>query len=659
MMKSQVQIMLRVEQGLLLDVQAAYPRLVGVDKDKIRIASLVKDRGLGFFTLDLPNLTAILLDGLENGRLSLQGPCSSARSKKIRVPKLFSGLWLRVFDNDGVLRSEPDVNSIAFLYQLSCIGKKVEVPCTRQRVIDTMEEYHGIERTTRSPTLQWVSDELDPDRIGHTVHFRDGMDVDLPLFPDSTPGTDWKLRRLIGNLEHVCSQFAAALGTPDVYELSNEQEDRRSKVALRHGPGAVSDAKAGSSKYSFPTWPDKLQHYFPFDAFGCFSLNHFMDRDYPSTNELPSELKSVPKTAKAPRLIAKEPTCYQWTQQLLGRFLTDKVDRIFKGDFVTIRDQSPSQRMVVAASKSGELCTIDLSSASDRLSCWLVERVFRGNKIFLELLHATRTRYTVDRISPETSYLKLRKFSTQGSALTFPIQSVIFLCCALAVLPRERTLENYRKKWRSSVRVFGDDIIIPTTRYDEMKLLLHYLGLKVNDGKSFHRGLFRESCGMDAYNGYDITPSKPKTFVSDKPTSCSAVIDYTNNLFHKGYWHAAAALESTLPKKILRSLPVVGRDVGILGRASFVGSYSDHLDKRWNDKLHRFEVKAYSTWNTSRRKPTGGYDAIFQYVTERPRPDTIWEHGIASKPKTRDGNRWVAVQDLSVTSPLVRGKCTV
>jgi hypothetical protein len=321
-MKSQEHVLLLVEEGLLTDVSLAYPQIEGLARDLSRITSLVKNRGLGSFTLDLPNLDTLLLEGLEKGRLVLRGPCSHARSKKVKVPRLFSGLWLRVFDSSGVLLEEPDVTAIAFLRQLCCLGKKIVVPCAPHRVKAAMEEYHGIESRTRTSTLEWGSDVLDPDGRHHTVRFHDGMVSDLHLDPSLEGERCESVTELLGNLEHVCSKVSAAFGTPDVYALSNgEGRDAGAVSGLRHGQGAVSDNKRGNDKFHFPNWPDKLQHYFPFDGFGVLNHNHFEDRTYPSPHEPPSKLCQVAKTAKAPRLIASEPTCHQWTQQLLAGYL--------------------------------------------------------------------------------------------------------------------------------------------------------------------------------------------------------------------------------------------------------------------------------------------------------------------------------------------------
>nr|QDH89373.1 MAG: hypothetical protein H4Bulk461353e2326_000002 [Leviviridae sp.] len=160
-MKSQVNVLLHVSSGILTDVQKAYPSLKGLDLDFKTLTLLCRNRDLTVYTLDLPNLDAILLDGLEKGRLTLGGPLSRAVSKCTKVPRLFSGLWKRVFDNDGCLRPEVDPLAIFFLRQLSCLGKKLATECSNHRVKATVGEYHGIERRLREPSCRWDLDRVD------------------------------------------------------------------------------------------------------------------------------------------------------------------------------------------------------------------------------------------------------------------------------------------------------------------------------------------------------------------------------------------------------------------------------------------------------------------------------------------------------------------
>jgi hypothetical protein len=160
-MKSQANALLHVLTEFLLgDVLSAYPALEGIDLDVKRIALYCQTRGLALFTLDLPNLDAILLDGLENGRLRLSGPLTRRVSKKVKVPRLFSGLWLRVFDRDACLRQEVDITALYFLRQIACLGKKISVECSEDRVEAVLEEYHNVERELRRPSLDWDADIL-------------------------------------------------------------------------------------------------------------------------------------------------------------------------------------------------------------------------------------------------------------------------------------------------------------------------------------------------------------------------------------------------------------------------------------------------------------------------------------------------------------------
>jgi hypothetical protein len=641
-MKSLEDILVKVVGGILTDYFLAYPSTRGLIRDYMRVTHNVKNRGIGFFTLDLPSLDALLTRGLADGRLTLSGPCSHAVSKKVLVPRLFSGLWLRIFDKSGSLRDEPCIDSILFLRQLCCLGKKLELPCSKGRVSLCIKEYFDVENECRSPSLNWDGDELILRGHGHGLHFRDGLAVrDPDLFGscqnDSERGTD--LAGILSNLEHVCALGSRTFGSPDVYSLTGSDSGRA--LGLSHGPGSVSDLNyRRETKYSFYNYPDKLDRFFPHDAFGA--LNASNAGDY-RNHELPSKLMSVPKTAKGPRLIASEPSSNMWCQRIVAG-LFSKFFQSFRGDFVTLDNQMKSRVLVEQASLDGSLATIDLSSASDRLSCWTIERAFRGNILMLSLLHSVRTRWTVDMVSDSKSYLRLKKYSTQGSALTFPIQSYIFLMCCLAVMPRQRTLEEYRQKYGKSVRVFGDDIIVPNDRYADLTALLTYLGLKVNDQKSFSSGYFRESCGLDAYKGYNVTPVKPKQLVPTDPSSISSLRDFSNNLHKAGFWNAASAALSSLPRFVLRLSPVVDMEAGLPGIASFCGKDSRHLDKRWNEHLHRFEVRVLSFTDKARRKYTGGVEGIFQYVIERPSPETKWVHGINPRAQTVMSKQWAPLQ---------------
>jgi hypothetical protein len=258
-------------------------------------------------------------------------------------------------------------------------------------------------------------------------------------------------------------------------------------IGFKHGPGAVSERLKNWEKSQFPYWSDKLEVLFPFELCGKSAGN---DRDRPINHELASRLIWVPKTYKGPRLIAAEPASHQWCQQSILSFMNEQFKKHFKGFFIDLRDQSKSNDLVLSASRDRSLATVDLSDASDRLSCWTVERALRRNPSLLHHLHAARTRLLSDNISQEPSFLKLKKFASQGTATTFPVQSLVFLIIALTASVNGKITWTKLWKLRNQVRVFGDDIILPTPGYERLIRIMDLLGLKVNVAKSYAHGHF-------------------------------------------------------------------------------------------------------------------------------------------------------------------------
>lgn len=627
-MKSQASVLLHVLKGLFKDASLAYPELKeSFLKDYERIALYYRKRGLALFTLDLPNLDSLLLEGLESGRLSLNGPLSRRVSKRIQVPRLLSGLWLRVFDKSSCLCKDVDSTALAFLRQISCIGKRLQVECSPERVQTSIRNFLNVERELRKPTLQWADDSLNVCGKLHNLSLSDCVasadrlcDTSGDLYGLSGGSAGLQIgtncpdsRQILDQVQQVADLVSEALGqfSPLLYSIQLEGMGRG--LGTRHGPGAVAERMEQPDKGDFPFWPHKLEQRFPFELFG---KPIGFTRDRPLNHEVPSRLICVPKTAKGPRLIAAEPVAHQWCQQLIRSWLDERLRVLFRGDFIDFRRQNLSGDLVIQASLDRKLATVDLSDASDRLSCWTVERMFRLNPSLLIALHAARTRWLRQDIDASCdSFIKLKKFASQGTATTFPVQSIVFLIIALASAMGDGKVTMERLlKLRSVVRVFGDDIILPTHGYARLNRIMELLQLKVNMAKSYKDGQFRESCGVDGYAGNDVTPVKPKTLVADGPASCQAVIDTTNNLFNKGYWHASYNLQTTIPVHVQRGLRVVARtDAGFAGLTSFSGSDESHLRTRWNKRLHRNEVRIWSISPKTAKRDRQGFGVLLDF----------------------------------------------
>nr|UJQ84968.1 MAG: hypothetical protein 3 [Leviviridae sp.] len=610
-MKSQSSNLLSTVAGICKDIQRAYPAMKGLSRDLERLSRLVLERGLGVFTLDLPRLDSLLIQGLESGRLCAKG--SKTFSKQYAVPILFSGLYMRIFNRDMRLRDDADVNAIAFLRQILCLGKKIEIPCSHRRTSDAIKDYIHVEQNLPLPSLSWGQDILDCHDGRNSPNLCDNLADDLPLYSELNAGSNAGIKLLLQRCQRFADFVSDQLGTycPDCF-IAERTKDRQ-RLGLRHGPGAVAE-KSGRffDKFLFTSWSPKLSVLYPWETMGKMPNDQ---RAKPVSHEVPSRLICVPKTAKGPRIIAAEPSEHMFCQNLMADWLTDRINDTFMRHFINLKDQTLSQAMVTKASLDRKLSTIDLSSASDRLSLYILERVFRRNPSILKGIHASRTRWL--RL-PNGECIELKKFASQGTALTFPIQTIVFWIIAMAACHDGSPFPKFVRKMSGLVRVYGDDIIVPTARYAETVELLSACFLKVNVEKSFSNGYFRESCGMDAFKGYDVTPIKPKTTVSGNPAACQAVLDTVNNLFYKGYWNASEQLKQRQPPRTFK-YGVVGRTAGATGYGSFsFGTYIDQWLKRY---LNFFEdIKR----RTGRSENDAQYDE--PVVTKSVRQDMVPRH---------------------------------
>jgi hypothetical protein len=389
--------------------------------------------------------------------------------------------------------------------------------------------------------------------------------------------------------------------------------------------------------------------------FGFANYDHwvsFLTSDAQHTlyqeHEPASKLIAVPKTLKGPRLIASEPVSHQWCQQSILDFLTSSLHKTPISASIHFRDQRFNQDLAKKASHTQSHATIDLSSASDRLSCWLVERIFRRNPTLVEALHASRTRWvsnTIDKRSP--SHHKLRKFACMGSACTFPIQSYVFCVLAVSSVLFARNIRPSIRSIRqaaSEVLVFGDDMIVPTDAWEHLQGLLRDLGLKVNHAKTFVSGRFRESCGLDAWDGSDVTPTYTITYPDvSRPESIASSVETHNNFVKRGWFGVADYAKSRVLAQ--RALPIAHVPIG----SGFFGWYdhkwlgNDLLRKRYNPETMQVERRLCVVESTQRRKPIESNCQLLQYFTEvRPVDYIVGERlGKANRSRTSIRARWV------------------
>lgn len=380
-----------------------------------------------------------------------------------------------------------------------------------------------------------------------------------------------------GLLDHVKKTVSIVFGGP-LSEIDKMIYD--GDLIPKHGPGKTADYRIGNQKWMQTVWHDRLEYLFPYlemvlpNARHHYLLNQVEFRA--PSEELPVRLVDVPKTHTTPRLIAIEPTCMQYVQQAISIPLRDLLERDSRSKhFIGFAEQWPNQAMAQIGSEDGSFATLDLSEASDRVANWHVEELFADFPHFLEGIQACRS--TTAKL-PSGEVIPLLKFASMGSAMTFPIEALVFSAIALSACVKAdslpQTMSSYRK-YIDRVRVYGDDIIVPTDKAEIVIETLETFGYRVNRNKSFWTGEFRESCGKEYWKGMDVSIVR---FRKRLPTSRRDVDELVstvatrNLLFQAGLVHTAALLDDVL-EPILKWFPYVAETSPILGRIHPLGYY--------------------------------------------------------------------------------------
>lgn len=634
--------------AVFLDIAAWAPDLrPALERDYERLVQVSLTRGVSFVMIDMPEVGKVLDHSLSRGWFPYDSlpRTFGAVKRRVHTGGYFLGkLFLRVFDEDGRLREDVDPKSIDFLRQVLYLAKKVKVNCSDAARDEAVRDFVRIEDETRLPSMTWMADELTCQRNGVAVAFTDlsfldGYREHSDLFSDR----DRISKNLIRLLDDVTKLVARLFPVVDYDSL-----------LPRHGPGAVADIRTGGDKYRFPNWPTKLDRMFNYEQFALARPDLIQDCEKPPSHGEPSaKLHAVLKTLKTPRMITIEPVAHQYCQQAMLRWMRSNMPSILR-PCIDFTNQKLSGDMALAASIDGKLATVDLSAASDRLSAWCVERLFRHvyDGELLEYLHACRSRWLSYEIAGERKFLTLRKYAGQGNATTFPVQSIFYACVAVAALLFEEgracTYVNVRKCMHR-IRVFGDDIIMPSFAVRSLVDLLGYLNLKVNVAKSHFQGNFRESCGVDAFRGHDVTPVYMASLALDKgPESLISWVDVCNNAHDKGLLHLAGWMTGQIPEETLALIHESAGNQGFLALRH--SQESPHVSCRWryNKHLQRSETLALQVVAKTTRKQRREYDRLLQYFLEAPKPGFLgifpdWNSGYVVQNRLLLRKRWVPV----------------
>jgi len=274
----------------------------------------------------------------------------------------------------------------------------------------------------------------------------------------------------------------------------------------RYGPGSSRGSKATH-------FADKVRLREVTSTKDCAAILRYIRRYDPFLRRLDAEqgndlvivagssMSTVAKNEDVRRTICTEPLGNMQCQLAGGAYIEGAL-RMMGLD---ITDQWKQNKLLAyKGSITGRLATLDLKSASDFITFALIERLWPSEWVE----YFKRTRSPCTQIEGDT--VTLNMVATMGNGFTFPMMTMTLLALVYAAIPGRRLWVDY-----DTTAVFGDDIIVPSTEYDNVCNILHRAGLVVNRDKSFAQGPFRESCGGDYWRGYDVTPFYVKSLRTD------------------------------------------------------------------------------------------------------------------------------------------------
>lgn len=253
-----------------------------------------------------------------------------------------------------------------------------------------------------------------------------------------------------------------------------------------------------------------------------------------------------PKNALKHRIISAEPAWLSWLQQGIKEPLYDYVERHPKM-FTWFSNQEESRKLALAGSVDGSYATFDFSNASDAITVAQVESLFRDTYV-VDALLATRSRYA--RLPKWDLVIELDKFAPMGSATCFVTMDIIML--SLCELSIRKSLG--RPGRRGDYVVYGDDVIIHVSAAETFKHLSDALGFTLNGDKSYWESAtphyYRESCGIEGFDGQDVSPVRYSRFQEPiiehgHPSDGSwlpSVVSLMNRLLLRGLWNTRSAV---------------------------------------------------------------------------------------------------------------------
>lgn len=490
-------------------------------KDLSTIHRRLDTEGLSFATLTLPKLWAGLSLYLETGQVLYPSFHLSGYSGH---PVFLRGLFRLAYGN-----TEFKGKAIMLIYQISTMFSKLRGPYPDSVLSKQLADFVEVDR--KLGDLDFESEALGP--IAATArneieNLFDGFDISRCV-PRPGPGaTNEPVEKHLRYRPHVLyTQIDDVMPYADWFYVNGYDVIHQTKIFVQ---AMKRCRKAPSARFKF-----------------------------------------VHKKVGKARGICIEENEMQFMQQAVKHGIYDWVEKHYltKGK-VNFSDQSVNARLALESSVNCHLATLDMSEASDRILRRLVLYLFSSTPL-VELLDGLSTRrVTFPKLKGNTRLrsIELNKFAPMGSGLCFPIMSIVHWALLRAIIKHSMLPDAHCDE----VYVYGDDIIVPIDTVQAVYDYLPLFGMKLNTDKSFYRSKFRESCGVHAYEGMDITPIYVKYLPnSTNITQAMSCIAVESEFYHKGFTNVARVFRENIGKYFpnLPITPITSSEFGFKRKGEF------------------------------------------------------------------------------------------
>lgn len=531
-----------------------------------------------------------------------------------KVPRFMGALFNKVLAPDGLVRNDADPNALGRLRQLLYLFYKVEFPSTDKQNQEVLEKF---------------------------VQTEDGLpEPDESIFDESQSGPFGYASRVSWILQRARALVHRILGNVD--PLGGDEG-----IMPRHGPGAVATGEQSYEKPLFKRYYEQLHAVFPYDLFMSYNLSSTADewqgwQNLESLRESTAKVVLVPKDSRGPRIISCEPLEVQWIQQALMTRLVNHLEAhpLTRGH-VNFKRQEINRELALSSStglaQNAALCeesgnklgmwswiTLDMKDASDRVSLALVRYLFPSN--WTRVLESARSQRTK---LPDGRLVNLKKFAPMGSATCFPVEALVFYSICVATQQYVTKSSGFAQKAGPNwPYVYGDDLIVSSHLYDCLEEALSAVHLKLNLTKCCRGDFFRESCGMDAFKGVDVTPLKIRRPLGHRSrTTLFSWCEYHNRLSRRGYENAARWIRQYLtPSRDALFIPVMD-EVWLEGRNPgyaylHVAGERPHalrgpLRSRFNSEFHRREFLGWGVRSCVRTHHLPGWSEMLRRASQK------------------------------------------